>query len=185
MSDFGNYTCEASNDKGATWTKFPLALTPAQPPDVPLNCSETTVDVDELHVSFACVAGFDGGAPQKEFKLAFWIQVGSVNATRKDKLDRVPRKDDTFHVALARSLQLRRGQEYRVCLHLCNKFGCSVCFDRGLAFSVPTTPAPTKPPLTIDPRSGVNGGFRPRSDLSSGALLGFWLLGYFRYLIAQ
>ena len=64
MSDFGNYTCLASNDGGSSWTSFPLSLTPAQPPDVPLNCSETRVEED-LTISISCVAGFDGGAPQK------------------------------------------------------------------------------------------------------------------------
>ena len=65
MSDFGDYTCMASNDGGASWTNFQITLSPAQPPDEPLNCHKTHVDLDQLSLSFSCVAGFDGGAPQK------------------------------------------------------------------------------------------------------------------------
>ena len=61
----------------------------------------------------------------------------------------MPRKDDTFRISfvgeeLKQSLRLRRGMQYNVRLQLCNKFGCSKFFERGLEFFVPTTtPTPT------------------------------------------
>ena len=121
----------------------------------------------------------------QEYKVSIWSADNRDNATLREKLERWPRKDETFRLRLTNLLSLQRGVSYKVCLHLCNKFGCSDCFDRGLAFVVPTLPPPTSAPTeaTQSPGSkigdGTNGGLSSMSMSSSSSFHFLGLLGMF------
>ncbi|XP_064098639.1 uncharacterized protein LOC135209791 [Macrobrachium nipponense] len=71
--DYGRLLCRATNNVGRQKKPCVVNLVPAGPPDIPTNCSATTVNPDALKPALAvtCVEGFDGGLPQN-FLLEAW-----------------------------------------------------------------------------------------------------------------
>ncbi|XP_066982841.1 uncharacterized protein [Macrobrachium rosenbergii] len=71
--DYGRLLCRATNSIGRQKEPCVVNLVPAGPPDMPTNCSATTVNPDALQPALAvtCLEGFDGGLPQS-FLLEAW-----------------------------------------------------------------------------------------------------------------